>query len=1200
MNHETARILQARQEEVKRLGGQAAYTHHALRNLRIKTVIKESHGTPVQALCFNLTSTSLNNLFATVGSDQATIYDDEHMGDYVAVAVHFTNAPSEHAPGGELAAMAWLAGDAGLPPQPQGDALLAVGGADAAVSVISVAEARVVRLLRGHSKEVAELAACTARPALLLSLARDGELRLWHVPSETCLSSLQTDATAIAMSPDGCCFVTGNAKGRLHRYDIPLPTTAAVAAAAAAAAAGAAAAADGAAPGGGRQVAEEVPGPSEAGTRIAEGSRAEVRLEQGASHGDAIDCIRFLSDSRLVTKSTDGRMFVWRLADDEQQRQQEQQQQGSRTQAQRVGSLEAVAAWKVPSCAGGSGFGARTSFGSTPDGRYVAVGNSRGDCYVYDCESGERLTHVSAVRVSAPVRACGLSADGRHLVAAIGKGFVFRFEYCGGLEGGGSGPSSEEDKENSASSPSDGADTTPMATAKAAALLLVTLLAVAEAQVIGSTCASRKPADRASCCTQKKQQGIKDASCASPPAFGRTCATRAPAQQKACCLDKKNRNITDASCARILAPSPPPPARSPPPWKAPPPPAGPPAGGKCSTVTPANQLNCCLDKVDQNVFDPSCLTILRDWEGPAPAPAPAAGNAPHMAPMGAPAPALAVKANATSARAEGPRRATCAHCSEALKTLELGVENEVERSKEHGAAGGPHDQQPPPTATTSRAAAMPPLNRNVRLALWWSLFENASVSLRSGDILSALLFLETKSQGVVGLVQGLNGIVQLVAAVPAGVAADRQRRDSVLRAGAVVGALAGAWMAWALLATPRPAVGALAAAMALLGCYRGVYSSALEALFADSVERGRSGPYNWRFVVQLLSSSVGPAVSLALFLRLGNRWRLAECRLVLLSGLALMVVALVLMCRFSDNHSLHPSHAHRRRQQQLQQAQQQAQADSRQRPPCDGQTAREGAAGGGSNGELANGAALQHAPAPPDHEGAAAGAPGRRGWHPSVVVATLIGTSDLIGALASGMTLKFFGLFFLDACKMRPAGVSLVTRVFDILLLALLACLPTAAGGPARSLLVAVHLARMACANCSRAIMSSVLMGSVARRLFIERYGYQTTFLITACIKVLSFIPLTLLLSYVPDGFCASGARRAADVSPKPALVGYEPLAGDEEAGAAGGSQADGTTVGEHGVPAAPPAADGAAVGREPGVAAEAAPVAATTERSTS
>ena len=64
--------------------------------------------------------------------------------------------------------------------------------------MISVVEGRVTHLLQGHTREVAELAAAGAgAPRLLLSLSRDGNLRLWDVPTETCLSSMQTDASCI-------------------------------------------------------------------------------------------------------------------------------------------------------------------------------------------------------------------------------------------------------------------------------------------------------------------------------------------------------------------------------------------------------------------------------------------------------------------------------------------------------------------------------------------------------------------------------------------------------------------------------------------------------------------------------------------------------------------------------------------------------------------------------------------------------------------------------------------------------------------------------------------------------------------------------------------------------------------------------------------------------------------------------------------
>lgn len=186
-----------------------------------------------------------------------------------------------------------------------------------------------MRLLCGHKREVLELAAVPAAPRLLLSLSRDGNLRLWDVPSETCLSSKQTDATCIvsggwlrhvweaaqhclalkgegqglvpelaglllaawrsaswmvgpacvqALAPDAASLVTGNSKGRLHAYAISATGSAAEAAAAPAAAGTAAAEAAAAAGAPVQQVS------------IDEGSRRELKC-QGSSHSDALDCL---------------------------------------------------------------------------------------------------------------------------------------------------------------------------------------------------------------------------------------------------------------------------------------------------------------------------------------------------------------------------------------------------------------------------------------------------------------------------------------------------------------------------------------------------------------------------------------------------------------------------------------------------------------------------------------------------------------------------------------------------------------------------------------------------------------------------------------------------------------------------------------------------------------------------------------------
>jgi len=103
---------------------------------------------------------------------------------------------------------------------PHGDACLAVSGADTSISVISVVEARVIKLLKGHVKEVICLDAVRSKPSLLLSLSKEGNLRLWDVGEETCISSIATDAACAALALDGESLVIGTSRGRLYRYSI--------------------------------------------------------------------------------------------------------------------------------------------------------------------------------------------------------------------------------------------------------------------------------------------------------------------------------------------------------------------------------------------------------------------------------------------------------------------------------------------------------------------------------------------------------------------------------------------------------------------------------------------------------------------------------------------------------------------------------------------------------------------------------------------------------------------------------------------------------------------------------------------------------------------------------------------------------------------------------------------------------------------
>ena len=445
------------------------------------------------------------------------------------------------------------------------------------------------------------------------------------------------------------------------------------------------------------------------------------------------------------------------------------------------------------------------------------------------------------------------------------------------------------------------------------------------------------------------------------------------------------------------------------------------------------------------------------------------------------------------------------------------------------------------------------------------------------------------------------GVAQLVAALPAGWAADhpRCRRDTVLKGAAALGLLSALAFGSALIFN-RNSIVELFIAVALLGAWKGAATPPFESIFADSVATGASAPYTAKYALSMVAAAAGPLLSCFLFKLMGNAWDAGSCRAVLLAGLAAMLPPLAVACAFDDDVSL-GRRSEARDSASMTPAASVASGISRMRSGASTTTAtntttpqrrrqRQGRGGsarrrrsrsdnvlGGSsdddelNGDsgdddlllrrIAAGSAPPSALASPAPSALFPPPNSSLGFDPSAlstslqqqqqqqgeikifnpstwplgaVVAALITLSDLIGALASGMTLKFFSLFFLQACDLSPVAVSLVgtaaplgvaaasmlagrlarvhggrlqlsllTRAFDVGLLVLLARLPTNKGKlseagsdlssssitasvpmttAATAAVVAVHLLRMASANATRPLVRAMLMENVPKR----------------------------------------------------------------------------------------------------------------------
>ena len=452
---------------------------------------------------------------------------------------------------------------------------------------------------------------------------------------------------------------------------------------------------------------------------------------------------------------------------------------------------------------------------------------------------------------------------------------------------------------------------------------------------------------------------------------------------------------------------------------------------------------------------------------------------------------------------------------------------------------------------------MPPacstLNPNVRLTLAYSFVLSTASSLLSQTPLASFILLLTQdARGVpsdggkqdnlaVGIATGIQGIVNLLCAVPAGVLADRFGRQVMLRAASCMLVVSCVFLTVCLTVVQHFFSDAvlfycLLGSSALFGVFMGLHSAPLEALFGDSVASGsRSRLYVWRSSLRTAGNAVGPLVSIGVFLGLGDTWSMGELRVVLLAGVGLAVLPALTLWLFRDAHAL----------------------------------------GAASEGLLSADAARATA----DGEAtaaqrAAAAAPPRRvcGVLSAASIAPVVALSDLLSMLGSGMTIKFFGLFFWVDLHLPPAAVSalyvagplgiatcgllaqrlslrigrlqttLLCKASGIALLVAIGRVDLhAAGGTRRvaAVVIPLYLVRTWLMNCTAGLTKSVLNDYVPKRhrakwnsleslnvfswsgsaalggLLIDRLGYQATFLITAALQgvsMLCLVPLLLLV----------------------------------------------------------------------------------------
>jgi polycomb protein EED len=277
--------------------GPAARTPRISRSWHLSRRVREDHGQTIFGLAINLYSTRRQQLFATTGSNRATIYELIPGGNIEVRQVYVDQDPTESYFSCAWSTAAW---EDGAP-------LLAIAGQLGIIRVIDTEEQCVSRTLMGHGNSINDLRFHPYKPSLLLSASKDESIRLWDVRAVVCVAIFSGDqghrgeVLSLDVHLDGQRFVSGGMDNAVKVWSLKSCAHAIDKAAALPA----------------RPTPRATAETAGGGERALGSFRpAQVQAPEFSSskvHGNYVDCVRWLGD-HVVSKSTHSKLVVWKPA----------------------------------------------------------------------------------------------------------------------------------------------------------------------------------------------------------------------------------------------------------------------------------------------------------------------------------------------------------------------------------------------------------------------------------------------------------------------------------------------------------------------------------------------------------------------------------------------------------------------------------------------------------------------------------------------------------------------------------------------------------------------------------------------------------------------------------------------------------------------------------------------------------------------
>ena len=314
------------------------------------------------------------------------------------------------------------------------------------------------------------------------------------------------------------------------------------------------------------------------------------------------------------------------------------------------------------------------------------------------------------------------------------------------------------------------------------------------------------------------------------------------------------------------------------------------------------------------------------------------------------------------------------------------------------------------------------ISRNIPIMFAYNSIRCGGEAVWLGSVLSAYVYLlKPKNPEMIGYLSALEGIVQFIAACGAGILGDsiHIRRDTLLKFSCMIGVIASVLIVASCLNTELFVC--LVIALALNGAFDGIAITASLALFADSIKDGhRSYYFTKRTLYTTGGQFAGPVMGLISFYALGDQWTIQACAKVIGGAQLLLLPAFILLCFFRDENVDEPSSNNENADVPLAVDGEDAQ---------DANETDENGVEDGEEGE-SNPLLLSNTDNNNEDEMLQPQQSIERSFNlfatitnkimKQRIIATCTATSDILCAIGSGISLRYFTIFFVDNLQFVP------------------------------------------------------------------------------------------------------------------------------------------------------------------------------------